>query len=293
MLQVHGKLASILANKENCTVEELKKQIYQSVIYYIGKRYRINPIETYFYRVRLNKDNTGKVIEYFYHTDNLWSPPSKDAIKGRCNDKNESILYCSNHPITCIAEVKNINEGDIITLITFKVVDFIQPASFIGVDTLIKNDNLLQDLLANYYNDIKTSTETEIIKSVDHIMTNEFRLNISEKEDFKYNSTIAWRQLCFELSKANVLVYPSASSLLKTSNWAFNPEHAKQSLRPCEVHRLRICKNINNIDFEVEVDSKAVLHSYGKINWNKFTAKREFITHRKISDNPFLIGNLI
>ncbi len=292
MHEIHEELVNTLKEKGKINLCLLKERLYNSMYYYVGKRYKINPVKVYFYRVRVNKDHLGKRVDYFYHTDNLWCPAKKYAKKGRCNDDNEPILYCSNHPITCVAEVKNINEGDYITLITYQAILEIQPTSFIGVDTLIENDNLLRDLLSDFYSDLKSDKYFRIIKSVDEIMTKEFREVVNdEKDNFNYNSTIAWRQLCFELSSANCLVYPSASSLLKTSNWAFNPDFAKKALLPIEAHRMRMCKNNSNIDFEIEIDAKSILNGYGEMTWNTFSPVKKFITHRRMSENPFEFGN--
>lgn len=263
---------------------------------YKGKRYLIDNYSQYLYRVRANIDKNGNPIDFFYHSDELLAPPKKDATKGRCNNWREPILYCSNHPITCIAEIPNLKVGCYYTLITFKLDELkkISPVSFIGVEILRKNDNLLSKFLSDFYKDLKNDPNFDKISKIDLALSKEFQIRLPENDwenKSTYNSTIAWRQLCFEHSQSNCLIYPSAASLLKTANYAFEPEYAKSIMIPIEVNRFKVNQvEDNGLKFVVEIDYTAILNGYGEIEWKpKFPIIEEALTHERLEDNPFLL----
>src|ERR1022692_1414873 len=80
--------------KRKYGINGCKAAILEFVQGYSAPRYQINPGGLY--RARINKDADGNPVDYFLHTDNLWAPPAQITKKGRCNDKGESVLYCSN-----------------------------------------------------------------------------------------------------------------------------------------------------------------------------------------------------
>jgi len=277
--------------KKMLDVVGVKLVLSEYVLGYTGKRYTLNPEEIVLYRARINKDKEGSPVDFFTHTDQLGAPPKKDARKGRCNNAEESILYCSDHPITCLAELRGMKENDFITIIIYEIRKDrkLEPVSFVGVDILKENDSPLQNLIKDFYGDLKIDSDFEKIKLIDDLMANEFRLEMDEEGNHHiYNATIAWRQLCFEYSKSNCLIYPSASSLLKTANYALDTIFANEILVPTEAHRYKIMEIRNGVDFTIARDNEAALNGFGDINWKTIQPPIiEYITHRRLTGDPF------
>ena len=292
--EIRHHLGSLFSQnqKEALGVKGIKENLVPLLFSYIGKRYEINGGGIYLYRMRLNEEK-GKPVDFFHHTDQLGAPLIP-TWKGRCNEIGERVLYCSDHPMNCLAELKGLKAGDLVTFITYevRVGKKIEPVSFVGVDLLQENANLLRSLIADFYGDLKNDPRFKFIKLVDDFMSNEFHLNLDEtNNDNVYNATIAWKQLCFERSHSRCLIYPSAVSQLRTANLAIDPDFANDILVPVEANRYRIVEiRSGGTDFVMDHDSQAMLSGYGAINWESIPILREYITHRRVSDNPFEIA---
>jgi len=216
-------------------IKGCKEAILSFVQGYVPIRYQINPGGLY--RARINKDAYGNPVDYFMHTDNLWAPPIEATKKGRCNDKGERILYCSNHPITSIVELNPI-ENEYITIITYELDSKINisPVSMVGIESLYKNDNTLREIIKNHYRSLISNPALNNIKIVDEFIAREFQLIVKGRNnDFLYYSN----------SPFLISFYPSLSSHPSTPpsphspiSFAISSHHQPQAMlrvsRPCQ-----------------------------------------------------------
>lgn len=275
---------------EICGVEPLTKKIIAAIPGYVSSPYYLNG-PCVFYRIRINKDKDGHPIDFFTHTDQLWAPPS-GAKKGRCNEQGNSLLYLSNHPITCLAEAHGLAQGDEVTLTIFDVPSStkIDQVNFVGAEELFQNDNLLSNVMSGYILKRKANFQPEKLQLIDELIACEFKKPVSSGQDFHYNSSIAWSNLCFSLNKANCIVYPSACSGLKTSNWAFDPTYAKTIMKPTEIVKFRVDEmSSDKTKFKITYSDRAILRDFGVVPWQPMTPVTDKITHLRVFENPFLM----
>jgi len=269
--------------KKNIGLDGCIATLNEYVQGYDAKRLNLHAGNWFLYRARPNL-----TTDFFKSTDDLWAPP-RGASKGRVNDIGESELYCSDHVITCLAEMRDLKAGDHVTFMTMIPIKDINNVSFVCADQLIEFDNILSGLFTSYSKRDVNHPDFEKFQFIDETMTKEFQLKVNDGDEYLYNLTIAWRKLCFKYSKSICLVYPSARSGLHTANFALDPDIAKGLLKPIEASRMKI-EWTDGTRYDIRIDAKADLNGFGVLDWKEIDdPKLECITHERVSANPFEI----
>ena len=239
----------ILLESENLDVAGLKKLIanlMNSVEFY--KRGMLtNFAPKGMYRARLhnwkfgNKDNDGSIFR-FTNENEFWNPPPKNCSLGRCNDKNESILYCTNDAETALLEIKP-SKG-YISLSVFKPKGTRgSRAMFIGEKSLSKVDSI-KHLFEN-------NTQDPLLEELDSYLDKLFYSEVSDNAKHLYKVSAAVTQnlmtnLVDNTGKENTmqaLLYSSVAKNHQSFNFVLRPNHAIHLYKLLRVQTLQILEN--------------------------------------------------
>ena len=233
-----------------------------------------------FYRARKHNHKDGALknnqIQLFKNDIEFWNPPEKDIFDyGRCNDKNESLFYCSNNFKTCIAEVKP-KKDEFITVCSFLPINkcnfFINP---IGI-------NKLQELNA-------TPTINQIPKpqggvlDLDKQLEKLFLLDIKDDEKEKYKLSIAVSKCLLkditnqfgEIRNMDGIMYPSlVSNIYKSVNFALIPISVIENFKVSSIQTFRVLEK-NKDKITIKLVKNALTHGqkFNCLFWQEIPEK--------------------
>ena len=216
---------------QNIDIHELYEAIGHLIRGHTRTPYTMHP--TGLIRARLNE----KKIDY-NNINQLWYPDwEKINIKnheyGRCNDKGESMFYCSTEFDSTVCELRP-NAGELITIMNckprFEKLNIkVQP---IGI-------NYLQELTNGYNNVFKHHfikqkfilNDIAINKRLDSFLNESFHEIIDEKDNWKYKVSIAITKILIH-SNINYdgVLYPSISTNMKGANYALKPDFVDKNI---------------------------------------------------------------
>lgn len=251
---------------------------------YAGRPFRLDP-GLNIYRAVLNREK-GKPVEFLRpHTDRLFAPPVELAKKGRCGDHGERVLYCCEHPLVSVAELNGLTFGDVVTFLTFNIHREWAPVCFVNPTPLTLKHSQFNSFISQYF---VNNPRDLVFQMIDEQFGFEYGRIIADGDDHLYNSTIAWKHLCFERSDARCLIYPAVTSDLFLANLAFDPDFAKRVLRPIEVNRYRFLEvDTANGRFKIQLEHQAKINDYGDFKLEPIESLPEYVTYWDQGGNPF------
>lgn len=200
----------------------------------LDKKYSTDIFTNYtfngFYRARVHTNVEGyyknNVLNKFINEKEFWNPPIEYANMGRCNDKWESIFYCSSDFITAVLEVKPI-VGDYITVSNFQNFYTNNVPQFrinaIG-KTYLLDIPTLQNLFEGY-----VMREDQI--KMENFLDKLFHQNVDPHELYKYKLSVAVSQIFMTngtnrkraVFQTDGLLYPSIIRNKKSYCFALKP----------------------------------------------------------------------
>lgn len=239
----------ILKESVNLDVPALKKvvgELMNSKNYYSRQMIK-NFAPHGMYRARAhnskygNTDINGK-LHRFKNEDEFWNPPRKNCSLGRCNDKNESILYCTNDSETAILEVKP--KKGFISLSVFKPKgNSGSRAMYIGEESLSK----VETIKHLFENSVKDSSLIELDSYLDKLFYS--NVNNGNQHLYKVSTSITQNlmsNLIYESGKQQTiqaLLYSSVEKKHTTFNFVLRPNHAIHLYRLLTIQTLEILEN--------------------------------------------------
>lgn len=257
------------AELKSADTETLKKKFSESLSgVFSTTHYKVNP--QYLYRGRPNWDNKlNNTIDFFNNITELWAPPeSSDLKQGRCNNRGQSLFYCTQNATAILFELK-CKPGDLFTIGVYKCLNDLKPMSIIGAHRISSIDPAHKTIFGNHYaglNDI----EKRIHDYLDSLFI--------ESDSIFYNATNAITSILLNKNTpvpgftvpddSHGLIYSSVATQLNTYNIALEPEYAKTILEPVEFRRYKIleCPSPNHFVLEVTHISNKI-NSDGTIEW--------------------------
>jgi len=183
-----------------------------------------------------NADTKGKVKDFMYESE-LWNVPAQYAPLGRCNDKNESMLYCTNTLNTAILECKP-EAGDYITTA------ILVPYRRNKILSVVREPLLLQLVGQKYLSQIDGIRD--IIKHVppdkderhlifDNFLDHLFHMEVGPNDEHLYKLSLAItrvKMLPFKIKEKNYIpdgiIYSSIVRNKRDYNVLLRPDTAKQ-----------------------------------------------------------------
>lgn len=232
------------------------------------------------YRARKHNHIDGVLknnLVYLFKNDiEFWNPPEKYITEyGRCNDKNESLFYCSNSLETCIAEVKP-KKGDYITVSRFLALNrcafSINP---IGINTL-------KDLgVSPTIKKIPTS-KGDVLK-LDKNLEKLFLVDVNDSEKDKYKLSIAVSSILLkdiinqynEIRLMHGIIYPSlVSHIYKSVNFAFKPISIIENFIVSSIQTFRVLNKYNG-KITIKLVKHALTHGqkFNSLFWQEVPEK--------------------
>lgn len=163
----------------------------------------------------------------------FWNPPS-DLCKrrGRCNDINESLFYCSSELSTSVIELRP-KKGDFITIAKFNL-KFPEKYNgarmkYVGLKTLSKSPIFKDVIGKGYEKDIEELELDETLDDLFHQKVNQdtedlYRLSIAVTKSMMRTLFDIEEGIHFEM---HGMIYPSIEGAKKHFNMVYRPEHIK------------------------------------------------------------------
>lgn len=206
------------------------------------------------FRARINENG-----EEFITVQDLWYPDwaSIDKKKyrfGRCNNKGESIFYCSTDLNTSIVEIRP-KLNDIITTIDYRPTrnrrEVVAKTNPIGI-TYLQKIKQFGDTFADHFkqkNGLDSIFTNNFI--LDNFLNEKFHEVINEEENWKYKISIAISEILL-YGDFEGLLYPSISYKMNQANFAFKPEFADLNFCIKDGYMWRITEVVNNNSYALE-----------------------------------------
>lgn len=280
-------------NFENYSVADWERIFLRETSGYLCAHNLAIPLPYILYRGRINPTSDNPDVN-FTHVKEMWAPPKKLCLQGRCNMKHNNILYCSTDLTTVIYEMKpDINSE--LTIIEYGGVSKLLPLNMIGVHEMTKkNKKLFQKDEKKYYSDMPITAEY-----LDHIISLFFKFDQKSSLYSVYNITNAFTNIYlkkheyFYLSQTdkpsyytdkknsirNVgIIYPSATIYNGGgTNLALIPSLVEKMIKPIQCYKYKI------LDKNEETQSYKVIPTYitskiypnGMMKWEKLFGERE------------------
>lgn len=224
---------------KNLSINEIQA-VYGRLLYFFDIRMTLCQFYPLLYRARITKsDNLS---------DLLYPPANKVATIGRCNDKQESLFYCSNSFVTSVLEIKP-QVNDIVTVLQLEVHDTTNLRNFVPAVTLAC-DQLVEKLQSNF---VKFGNKL-IQKKLDYIDSffSEIMLqDVGEFESYKYKASVALCKAYNKHLKSQVpgYIYPSKASRHFGVNFAVNTKWVDELPNPLlKAFRFRIIENTQDFN---------------------------------------------
>ena len=249
MTDLESEFQSILHESVHLDVAALKSRIAD--LMNSGNYYKRQMIMSFapkgMYRARCHNSlygnrNKNGIFSRFKNENEFWNPPASKCSLGRCNDKNESILYCTNDSETAILETKPTT--GFITLSVFKPKGTGgSRAMYVGEDSLAKDDTIKHLF--------KNSQQDPQLKELDIYLDKLFYSDVSNQNEHLYKvSAAVAKNLLSNLVTENgtertmqALLYSSVAKNHKTFNFVLKPNHAVHLYRLERIQTLEILEN--------------------------------------------------
>lgn len=249
MSDLEIKFQNILKESKNLDVPTLKKAV--SELMNSGGFYSRQMIKNFaphgMFRARLHnfkygsRDVNGRINRFKYENE-FWNPPSHLCLLGRCNDTNESILYCTNDADTAILEVKP-KKGFISLSVFTPRREGGSRAMYIGEKSLSKVE-AVKHLF-------KDSQKSPLLAELDEYLDKLFYSNVTNGDYHLYKvSTAITQNLMSKIvydsgqqQTMQALVYSSVEKKHSTLNFVLRPNHAVHLYKLHIVQTLEILEN--------------------------------------------------
>jgi hypothetical protein len=255
---------------------------------YATTRYNIDP--KFVFRARINYDFIkNKKVDLFSNVSELGAPPASEVSKiGRCNDKNESIFYCSHDPMTTLFEI-NPSFNQEFSVIKYRVIREFQELNAIGPEFLATLNMNLPNIFKPHY--LFKGTSINYIKKlqyIDSVLLREFKRIVTEESTFYYNITLGITK--FYLNDNSVLepiikaatpscglIYPSVALNNSGINFAVTPEIASECLQPLYVQKYVILMKNNNEYYIQQTHFANNINKEGNLEWVKCFVEPKYV----------------
>jgi hypothetical protein len=214
---------------------------YRCWTFYLG--------DQYFYRARINKKD-----KLFTNVSELYYPKPEDIkTQGRMNRVGVPLFYLAASHQTALLEVRP-KKGDILTIIRYKLknTDDRLHLMELGVaetqfqHNLEKTYNIVENTMLR--NKFKNKEAMEINLMIRSFIASELMKIIPQREEYRYNKTIAIYEILTKSDEIDGVLYPSiAGDGLRRSGAtcvAINPNSANNLFKPV-VAMLTAVENIN------------------------------------------------
>jgi hypothetical protein len=284
------KIADISSGEklETSSVEDWREFFASILVGYATTRYNLNP--HVLYRARRNFDyKRNSRIEFFHNTKELWAPDPKDITTiGRCNDINESILYCSFTPNVTLFELKP-KVGLEMTVLEYEIESNLENINVVSVDFLSGLDIDLKEIFKNHLVFEGISKDHLLkIKFIENFITEEFTREIDSSNEFHYKITAGLTKFFLKQNHvdgfigaepSNGLVYPSVALRISGINFAIKPEYAATRLIPNKAFKYKILGHPSRHYYVIQMTHESEkIKSDGEILWNDRLEEIEYIT---------------
>jgi len=252
MTDLESKFDKILTESRNLDVPTLKKKI--SDLMNSGNYYSRQMIKSFapqgMYRARSHNSKYGNIdidgkTHRFKNENEFWNPPSRVCKLGRCNDKNESIMYCTNDPETALLETKPI-KGFISLSVFESKGNGGSRAMYIGEKSLSKVETIKHLF--------KNSKHNPLLLELDSYLDKLFYSDVTNENNYLYKISTAITQnlmsnIVYTSGKQQTmqaLLYSSVAKNHETFNFVLRPNHAVHIYRLFKIQTLEILENNNS-----------------------------------------------
>lgn len=249
----------------------------------------------YLYRARPNEVSAANAKDLFRNTKELWAPPRRCVKKlGRCNQKGQSLLYCTTDITTAMVE-NRLKPKTGFSVIEYKTKGRISPLSAIGIQDLMKISDFYKKLFLEHYKDHPVDSI-----EADKLLSSAFKMRGSDEElSNVYSLTNAITQI-FLNNQKNVdqlpgeiaprsigLLYPSVETKSPLGlNIVFVQQLVKEFLTPKNVYKYDVLEIHENHFFTIKLTHQTErIRSNGDLVWKKvYDSKIEQITDYELKN---------
>jgi hypothetical protein len=234
------------------------------------------------HRLTINKRVLGGANKRIWNIKYLKYPP-KEFVKsyGRCNLKNQSILYACHDIFTTMNEVRP-RRGDLVTESTWRL----KQGQSIKYSPIFKNQPSEKDVrnarsmgINQLYKEALDEYSPEVKDQIDSLVqfvTNEFskRVHPSDNLDYLFSAYFA-NKILYDLESGSIeaIQYPSVQADLSFENLAIKPEVFDAKYELIEVKDMVCHLDPSNGSraymFIGGLDCKSFDYAAGKINWDR------------------------
>ena len=250
------RLKLLIRNSKYLSVEALQKEVGKIISSYHGYGTSVwNHFEPFgLYRARqhnhLEGNFKGDILNPFISELEFWNTPSEFCPLGRCNNKNESIFYCTNEFEVAIQEIKSNQEYITVSSFRPKPIAFQNQNSTaipIGIGYLSQLPSL-ERFFPNY------KFKSKEFKELDDFLNNLFYIDVTDEKSHLYKlSTAVTKNMMSPIRKNNRdtlmqgLVYSSMARDKKGFNVVFRPEHVVNNYYLYGVQTHRVLENTKEL----------------------------------------------
>lgn len=178
----------------------------------------------------------------FELVEDMWAK-RPDLVKdfGRCNNKNESMFYCSNFFLTCLVECRA-KENSKWVLAEY------EPST---AEKIITMPIGINEHIFKFKPESELNTEqfkkNEIIRK---FIRDSFKAVVSSRDTSRYLRTIAITDFLFKSEQISgkdaCIMYPSVADFNKNVNYVFHPETARRKLKIKRAFYVEVVKQENS-----------------------------------------------
>lgn len=205
------------------------------------------------YRARkhnhLNGNIENNILHQFESESEFWNTPSEICRIGRCQNKGESLLYCSTSWETAISEVRPIS-GDFVSVSIYHAGRHPDnPNTFLGSRIIPIGVQYLSQIerLKHMFQDYDFEGRNAEFYKLDTFLDDLFHANVGENDQYLYNLSIAVTRCMmkniFDGEVERVMHGMIYSSMVKNKmdyNLVLRPIHARTIYKLNQVQTFRI-----------------------------------------------------
>lgn len=244
------------------TFEELLKIVEEKIT--STPAYEISLWENFtapvLYRARKHNHLEGNIdknniLHLFKSESEFWNPPNEYCISGRCQNKGESLLYCSTGWETTISEVKP-STGDFVSVSIYHARRHRNnPNTFFGSRIVPIGVQYLSqiDRLKHMFKDYNFAGRNPEFYKLDTLLDNLFHADVIEEEEYIYNlSTAVTRCMMKNILKGEAeqqmhgMIYSSIARNKTDYNFVLRPIHARTTYSLNHVQTFQIIETTDN-----------------------------------------------
>jgi hypothetical protein len=247
-----GKLINLSKEK---SLDELVKTVEQEIT--SVPNYQISMWENFaapvLYRARkhnhLYGNSENNILHHFESESEFWNTPPEISPLGRCQNKGESLLYCSTSWETAISEVRP-NAGDFVSVSIYHAGrNAKNPNTFLGSRIIPIGVQYLSQIehLKHMFQDYDFKGRDEEFYKLDTFLDDLFHANVGEKNQYLYNLSIAvTRCMMKNIFDGEVerqmhgMIYSSIVKNKMDYNLVLRPNHARTIYKLNQVQTFQI-----------------------------------------------------